>query len=244
MHEIASADRAELRLPLVRGLADMETAPHQQLIALGRGRIKLLDPLYRGLATELEHDVALRASDRERLSDGAAALRYDRGRALRAFEDRADGAFGENLVIGDEPRPARDDAAGCHPADDRQPRRVLVQVIEEQMRREGVRVGEHHQDAVGSASGYFLEPVEDAVLLLFRVGERERSDRDARERRRPRGDGWRVLALARPADDAARDAPKERPATEPRVRALEDALDPSRALGRDEKEREVGDRSL
>src|SRR5438874_1382297 len=84
---------AELGLELGGGLADVQPATHEQLVALGRVRVELFDALERGLTAELEHHVALGACDRERLPDRTAPLRDDGGRAVRSFEDRADRAF-------------------------------------------------------------------------------------------------------------------------------------------------------
>ncbi len=164
----------------------MEPTTHQQLVALGRGRVELLDSLERRLTAELEHHVALRAGDRKRLSDRPAALRNDGGRPVRALEDCADRALGDDLVVHDQARTSRDDPAGRHAANDRQARRVLVQMIKKKMRRERVRIREHDQDAVRRARGHLFEAVEDAVLVFFGVGEGEGTHRDTGKRRGPR----------------------------------------------------------
>src|SRR3989442_12338038 len=117
---------AQLGLQLGRGLPDMEAAPHEELVALARRAVELLDPLDRGLAAELEYDVLLRARHGERLADRPAALRDDRARAARALEDRADCALAQRLVAEDEPRAALDNPARRHPTDDGEVRRVLV----------------------------------------------------------------------------------------------------------------------
>src|SRR5207247_2848164 len=66
-HEVAAT---ELGLELGRGLANMQAAPHQELIALGRRRVELLHALERGLPPELEDYVALRSRARERPAHG------------------------------------------------------------------------------------------------------------------------------------------------------------------------------
>ena len=77
----------------------MKPLPHEDLVALARTRIQVLDPLDRGLSPELVDDVALGARDRERLANRATALRHDRARVACAFEDRADRAFAHDLVV-------------------------------------------------------------------------------------------------------------------------------------------------
>src|SRR5438105_665550 len=139
-HEVAAT---ELGLELGRRLANMEAAPHQELIALGRRRVELLHALERGLPAELEDYVALRSRDRERLADGPAPLRDDRSRPVRSFEDRPDGALREDLIVRDETRAARDDPARCHAAHDRQTGSVLVQMVEKKMRRKRVWIRQH-----------------------------------------------------------------------------------------------------
>ena len=181
-NEVADYEVAapELGLELGRGLTDMQAASHQELIALRRRRVELLDAFERRLPAELENDVALRPRDRERLPDRPATLRDDSGRAVRSFEDRADRTLGEDLVVRDESRAARDDPARCHAADDGQTGRVLVQMIEKKVRRERVRIRQHDQHATGGTRRYLLEAVENAVLLFLGVGEREGSDPDSR----------------------------------------------------------------
>ena len=158
----------------------MQAASHQELIALRRRRVELLDALERRLPAELENDVALRPRYRERLPDRPATLRDDSGRAVRSFEDRADRTLGEDLVVRDEARAACDDPARRHPAHDRQTGRVLVQMIEKEVRWERVWIRQHDQHAVGGPRRYLLEAVENAVLLFLGVGEREGSDPDSR----------------------------------------------------------------
>src|SRR5438034_8508297 len=92
----------ELGLELGRGLTDVQAAPHQELIALCRRRVALLDALERRLPTELEDDVALGSCDRECLPDRPATLRDNSGRPVGSFEDRADRTLGEDLVVRDE----------------------------------------------------------------------------------------------------------------------------------------------
>src|SRR5439155_26769598 len=105
-HEVAAT---ELGLELGRRLANMQATPHQELIALGRRRVELLHALERGLPAELEDYVALRSRDRERLADGPAPLRDDSSRPVRSFEDGADGALREDLVVRDEACATGDD---------------------------------------------------------------------------------------------------------------------------------------
>src|SRR5207245_10615014 len=71
-HEVAAP---ELGLELGRGLTDMQAASHQELIALRRPRVELLDALERRLPAALETHVALRPGDRERLPDRPTTLR-------------------------------------------------------------------------------------------------------------------------------------------------------------------------
>src|SRR3989442_2930203 len=240
-HEVAHDEvaTAQLGLQLGRGLPDVEAAPHEELVALARRAVELLDPLDRGLAAELEDDVLLRARHGERLAHRAAALRHDRARAARALEDRADRALAQRLVAEDEPRAALDNPARRHPTDDGEVRRVLVQVVEEQVRRERVRVREHDEDARRLARRDFFEAFEDAVLRLLRIRELERPDVHAGERRRPRRDGRRVLDLGASADHSAGDAAEQQATTKARVRALDDRLELVLELRRDEQEREV-----
>src|SRR5437762_13644660 len=70
-HEVSAA---ELGLELRRRLADVQPAAHEQLVALGSGRVELLDPFERRLTAELEHHVPLGPGDRERFADGPATL--------------------------------------------------------------------------------------------------------------------------------------------------------------------------
>src|SRR5205823_9506715 len=196
-------------------------ASHQELIALRRRRVELLDAFERRLPAELENDVALRPRDRERLPDRPATLRDDSGRAVGSFEDRADRTLGEDLVVRDESRAARDDPARCHAADDGQTGRVLVQMIEKKVRRERVRIRQHDQHATGGTRRYLLEAVENAVLLFLGVGEREGSDPDSRWRRGPRRNSRLVLDLASAADDPTGCAAEQRSSTEAGRRAFD-----------------------
>src|SRR6267143_2629036 len=121
---------------------------------------------------------------------------------------------------------------------------MLVQMVEKKMRRERVRIGEHDQDAVRRARGHLFEPVKDAVLLFLGIREHEGSHRDSGKRRRPLGDGRRVLDFARASDDTTCDAAEKRSTAEARVRAFDDGVELVLELRRYKEKCEIRNRAL
>src|SRR5207253_860732 len=208
VHEVSASDRTEFaRREEARDRHVAEGSLHCTDVVIGLAEEALTAPVarkeerpgHRRGALRLEHRAQVLArrlgianlelnglphlghiADRDRLPDRPATLRDDSGRAVRSFEDRADRTLGEDLVVRDESRAARDDPARCHAADDGQTGRVLVQMIEKKVRRERVRIRQHDQHATGGTRRYLLEAVENAVLLFLGVGEREGSDPDSR----------------------------------------------------------------
>src|SRR5712691_13557945 len=117
-------------------------------------------------------------------------------------------------------------------------------MLEEKVRRKRVGIGQHDEHALRRACRDFLEAVEDTVLLFLRIREGEGTHGDAGERCGPSRDRRSILNFAGSADDASRDASKERATAETRVRALDDRLELVFKLWCDKQKSEVGNRSV
>jgi len=233
---------AQLGLQLADRLPHVEAAPHEELVAVAREAVEVLDAAERGDAAELVDDVPLGTRDRVRLAHRPAALRNDRART-GAREDGTDGAILEHAAPVVEAGAAGLERARGHPADDRHAGVFGIEVLEEAVRGEGVRVGKQQDHRPLGARGQLCHPIDEAVLAVALEGEPERLDHGAGERGGPDRDRRRVLHLPPAADDPAGRAAKERGALGRGGHQVDDGARLVLELRSDEEEDEVRPRA-
>jgi hypothetical protein len=146
-HEEIAA--AEVQPGLVDDTADLQPPPHQLPLLVGGGGGRLLEPLQRRLAAELEQEVPVGLRDDVRLPHRPAALGDDRADLDAAGQHRPHRSGVGELVVEHQAV-----AAGLHgrrrqPANDLQLRQVLVDPVEEGVGRERERVGQQQHRPVG-----------------------------------------------------------------------------------------------
>lgn len=114
----------------------------------------LTQSLQRRTAAELGDQYAVRAGDDVWVADRPATLRHDRDTA-HPGQAHADDAGGEHVVIAEQPGVAPPAPAAHHAAHDGGARQVGVGVLDEQVRRECVRVRQQQMQIPGGA----VEPI-------------------------------------------------------------------------------------
>lgn len=109
--------------------------------------VDLLAAVQRRSAAQLGDHGTVRAGDNVRFPDRPAALRHH-GNAVRAGQAHADQPGGEHVAVTKQPGVAPPTPTAHHPADDGRSRQVGVEVLDEQIRRERVRVRQQQVQVV------------------------------------------------------------------------------------------------
>ena len=190
---------------LVDDDSDLQAVADQVLLA-GRQRLDdLTQALQRRSAAHLGDHCADRAGDDVRFADRSAALRHDRD-TTHAAQAHADDAGGEHLAIAEQPGVARSQPTAHHAAHQGRSRHVGVEVLDEQARRECVRVRKQQMQIV-------CGPVE---LIAGEQAARAGADEVQLERfggqagRQPHRHPGLVLQFAAAGDDRLGDATDQR----------------------------------
>jgi hypothetical protein len=131
---------SEFSFVFVDGKPNVQATGHQDLILHGQVRRDLLENLQRWPPGQLGDDGALGTGHGIRAANRAAALGHDRTDA-QARHTHPHRTRGEHLIVAEQPGQPRLIGAACQPTQHRRSRRAGVEVCEQVMGREGVRVG-------------------------------------------------------------------------------------------------------
>ncbi|CFS21106.1 Uncharacterised protein [Mycobacterium tuberculosis] len=135
------------RQVLVDDDSDLQAAADQFLLVGRHPQDDLPQAVQRRSAAQLGDHGTVRAGDNVRFPDRPAALRHH-GNAVRAGQAHADQPGGEHVAVTKQPGVAPPTPTAHHPADDGRSRQVGVEVLDEQIRRERVRVRQQQVQVV------------------------------------------------------------------------------------------------
>lgn len=245
---VADEEVAARRLAdqLVDDRADVQAAAAQRALdQLLLVRIGLLEQRLqlrqRRLAGQLLDDVCVRLGDDERPPHRPAPLRDDMAHADPAQHD-ADRALLAHVVVMEQHVAAGAAPAAGHAAQHRHARHPLLELLQEQVGREGVGLAEQEQRHRTAALGRRADAGEaahvDRLVVLLDV-ERERLDLAFREMGEPDRDARTVLDFAAVADDGVAAAADQREGAGARAHQPGDAIETGVVLVRHEQQGEA-----
>ena len=177
-----------------------------QFLLVGRQHLDgLTQALQRRSAAQLGDQCAVRAGDDVRVADRPAALRHDRD-TVHAGQAHADDAGGEHVAVAEQPGVARSQPTAHHAAHHGRSRQVGVEVLDEQVRRECVRVRQQQMQIVRGP----VEPVTGEQAARAGADEVQLERLGGQAGRQPHRHRGLVLDLVAAGDDRLGDATDQR----------------------------------
>ena len=143
-HEVALTRSRQV---LVDDDPDLQAVADQFLLVGRQPLDDLAQALQRRSAAQLGDHCAVGAGDDVRIADRPAALRHDRD-TVHAGQAHADRAGGQYVAVAEQPSVARSQPAAHHAAQHGRSGQIRVEVLDEHVRRECVRIRQQQMQIV------------------------------------------------------------------------------------------------